>query len=87
MYLESVAGENKNSKDTKIKNENNNFTETIMHLESLIKQYSSRHLKLDFKFNFEKNENFSYQCLFFWCLLNARIELAKFFWKNVDVRV
>ena len=61
--------------------------ETRLRLKYLIKQLTSKRLKLDFMFDFAGNENYSYQFLFFWCLLNGRIELAKFFWKHVYVRI
>ena len=76
------------------KNSERNKPKAILHVKYLIKQLTSYHLKLDFMFNSASNNNnnknyckdYSYQCLFFWCLLNGRIELAKFFWKHVDVR-
>ena len=62
------------------------YFESQLRLKYLIKQLTSYNLKLDFLFHFD-GENYSYQSLFFWCLLNGRIELAKFFWKYVDVGI
>ena len=72
-------------KSANLKSPDELFFKTKLLLKFFLKQLTSYSLKFDFLFHFD-TENYSIQCLFFWCLLNGRFELAKFFWKYVDVR-